>query len=148
MADISFEDILNMPMEDAKPPQALPPGTYLTIVDGQPEFAKLGANQTDCVNFTLKPMHAGQDVDQKQLKEALDGQALQDKKIRHRLFITNESKHRLRKFLQDDLGISKELPFRQAIMESMGKQVYVKLTHQASQDGTTIYNNVQSTARV
>jgi hypothetical protein len=100
------------------------------------------------VNFNLKPLSAGEDVDRRQLKEALNGAALQDKKIRHRLFITNESKHRLRKFLQDDLGISPGLQFRQAIMEAMGKQVYVKLTHQASTDGTTIYNNVSATARV
>jgi hypothetical protein len=99
------------------------------------------------VNFNLKPVQAGKDVDQAQLKEVLNGDALQDKKIRHRLFITNDSKHRLKKFLVDDLGVEPS-NFRQMIPESMGKQVMVTLTHQSSADGTTVYTNVKSTARV
>jgi hypothetical protein len=147
MADISFADILDMPVEEIKEPKALPPGTYLCVVDGQPEYAKVGQNQTDCVNFMLKPLQAQADVDQKQLAEVLNGAALSDKKIRYRLFITNESKHRLKKFLADDLGIE-QTNFRQMVPEAMGKQVMAKLTHQASQDGTTVYTQVQSTAKV
>jgi hypothetical protein len=147
MSDISFSDILDMPVDEIKEPQALPIGSYLTIVDGQPEFKKLGQNQTDCVEFNLKPIQAQQDVDEKQLAAVLDGSSLTDKKIRHRLFITNESKHRLKKFLMNDLGL-KGTNLRQMIPEAMGRQVMVKLTHTNSQDGTTVYSQVQSTARV
>ena len=147
MAELSFTDILDMPIEDIKEPKALPPGTYLTIVDGQPEYAKVGQNQTECVNFNLKPLQAGPDVDPSQLAEVLDGANLQDKKIRHRIFLTDESKHRAKKFLLNDLGLHPST-IRQMVQEAMGKQVMVKLVHQASQDGTQVYHQVQSTAKV
>ena len=38
----SFEEILTMQLEEIKPPQALPVGTYLCIVDGLPEITQLG----------------------------------------------------------------------------------------------------------
>lgn len=147
MSDMSFTDILDMPADDIKAPQALPVGTYLGIVDGQPEFTKVGQKQTDAVDFNIKPLQAQQDVDQKQLAESLDGSTLPDKKIRYRVFVTPDSKHRLLKFLKDDLGIPVST-LRQMIPEAMGKQVMVKLSHQASADGTTVYHQVQSTAKV
>ncbi len=147
MAELTLAEILNMPVDDIKEPVALPTGTYLCIVDGQPEFAKVGQNQTDCVNFNLKPMQAMQDVDQKALSESLNGDSLTEKKIRHRLFLTKDAVYRLKKFLTNDLGIQGN-NFAAMIPESMGKQVYAKLTHQSSQDGSTIYHNVAGTAKV
>src|SRR6516162_8046687 len=146
MAELSFQDILDMPIEDIKEPKALPPGTYTCIVDGQPEYAKVGQNQTECVNFNLKPLQAGSDVDANLLREVLDGANLQDKKIRHRIFLTDDSKHRAKKFLLNDLGLPPS-SIRQMVQEAMGKQVLVKLVHQASQDGTTVYHTVNSTAK-
>ena len=147
--EISFEQLLKTPLEDFKAPQALPPGTYLCIVDGQPEFVEVGQKQTKAVNFMLKPISPGPDVDERQLKEILDGEPLQDKKIRHRLFMTKDSMHRLGKFLNNDLGIAfNGRSAEELIPESMGKQVYAKIAHTASQDGTQIYMNVTSTAKV
>ena len=147
MTEMSFQDILQMPIDEIKEPTALPTGTYLTIVDGQPEFAKVGQNQTDCVVFNLKPLEPMQDVDRKLLAESLNGAPLSDKKIRHRLFVTNESKHRLKRFLVAHLGLE-GTNFAQMIPEAMGHQVYAKISHQSSQDGTTVYQNVASTAKV
>lgn len=149
MSDASFQDILNTPTEDIKPPVALPVGTYLAIVDGQPEFAKIGKNQTDCVNFSLKPVQAQPDVNTDALANSLDGKSLQDKKIRHRLFITGDSKWRLLQFLHDHLGIEKEgKNLGQMIPESMGRQVMVVIGHRSAEDGTTVYQEVKSTAHV
>jgi hypothetical protein len=144
----SFEEILTMQLEEIKPPQALPVGTYLCIVDGQPEITRLGENQTDCVVFNLKVAQAQSDVDQNQLAEVLNGDALLDRKITHRMFVTDRSKHRIKKFLADDLGIDPTNSLRKSIMEAAGKQVLVKLTHKHAQDGQTIYENVLSTAKV
>ena len=147
MSDISFQDILSKPADYIKAPVALPVGTYLALVDGQPEFAKVGQNNTDCVNFNLKPIQPQGDVDQKQLLEALNGQSLQDKKIRHRLFVTPDSAWRLKQFLAEHLGIP-VTNLGAMIPEAMGKQVMVTLGHQASQDGTQVYQVVKSTAKV
>lgn len=147
MTEASFQEILDMPIDEIKDPVALPPGTYLCLVDGQPEFEKIGKNQTDCVVFSLKPLQAGPEVDQRLLDEALDGSQLQDKKIRHRVFLTWESKHRLKKFLINDLGLE-GTNFRQLIPEAMGRQVWAKIVNTPSQDGSTLYANVSSTAKV
>ncbi len=148
----NFQDILSKPSASIETPKALPVGTYLCIIDGQPEFAKIGKNQTDCINFSLKPVQAQPDVDQEQLQAALNVNgavsALADKKIRHRLFVTEESVWRLKKFL-DDCGVeegTKSLGER--IPESMGKQVLVTMGHRASDDGTQIFGEVKQTAKV
>jgi len=147
MSDMSFEDILNQPLADIQAPKALPIGTYLGIIDGQAEFVKLGQNQTDAVQLNIKPIRAIK-VDEKQLAEVLNGADLSDKKIRHRLFITNDSKHRLKAFFEDHLGLPGGLTVKQAVAESMGKQVVIELGHQSSADGTQIYNSIKSTANV
>jgi len=147
MADMSFADILNRPADEIEAPKALPVGTYLCIVDGQPEFAKIGKNNTDCVNFNLKPVQPGPDVDQKALQDTLNGQSLSDKKIRHRLFVTPDSAWRLKQFLNEHLGVP-VTNLGAMIPEAMGRQVMVTLGHQASDDGTQIYQVVKATAKV
>jgi hypothetical protein len=91
-------------------------------------------------------------VDDKQLEEYLNGSALSEMRpIRHRLFLTRDSKYRVKQFLVDHLGIhfdEKKTTLGQAIPEAMGKQVVVELGHQASQDGTQVFNIVKSTAKV
>src|SRR5262249_47787286 len=97
MEERSFSEILNMTLEEIKTPQALPQGTYLCMVFGQPEIKPAGEYKTDCVVFNLKPMQAQSDVDQKQLAEVLNGDALHDRTITHRMFVTDKSKHRIKK---------------------------------------------------
>ena len=151
MTDMSFQDILNQPLSEIEAPKAAPVGTYLGLIEGQPEFVKLGQNQTDAVNFNIKLMQPMK-VDDKQLEEYLNGSALSEMRpIRHRLFLTRDSKYRVKQFLVDHLGIQfdeKKTTLGQAIPEAMGKQVVVELGHQASQDGTQVFNIVKSTAKV
>lgn len=147
MADANFQDILNKPIDQIEAPKALPVGTYLCLVDGQPEQTTIGKNNTPCYNFSLKPVQAQQDVDQGQLAENLNGASLQDKKIRHRLFITQDAAWRLKQFLVEHLGITPK-PIIQMIPEAMGKQVMVTLGHRPSEDGTQIFQEVKATAKV
>ena len=144
----SFTEILSMSLQEIKSPKALPVGTYLSIIDGQPNITQAGLNKTDCVIFNLKPIQAQDDVDQKQLAEVLNGEALQDRRIRHTMFVTDKSKHRIKKFLVDHLGIDETHSLRQSIDEAMGRQVLVKLTHESSKNGDAVYENVASTAKV
>jgi hypothetical protein len=146
MTDMTFAEILDQPVNEIEAPKALPIGTYIGIIDGQPEFVKLGQNQTDAVQFNIKPLQAVK-VDERQLDEVLNGASLSDKKIQHTVWLTNDSKYRMKQFLVDHLGIP-ESSFRQMIPEAMGKQVVVELAHKNSQDGTRIYNVVKSTAHV
>lgn len=146
--DASFQDILNTPASDIKPPKALPVGDYICIVDGQPEITKLGQKQTNAVIFSLKPMQAKESVNKDLLVEALDGKALPDKKIRHTIFVTPDSKYRIKQFLVDHLGLDAATPIGQLIPQSMGRQVVVNIGHRAADDGSTIYQEVKATAHV
>lgn len=144
----SFQDVLNKPAADVKAPSPLPVGTYLCLVDGPGEFGKIGQKQTDCINWKLKPMQAQDDVNQADLATALNGAALQDKVIRHRSFITEESVWRLKQFLEH-LGIeegSKSLG--EMIPEAQGKQVLATVGHRTSEDGTQVFQEVKATAKV
>ena len=78
----NFQDILNKPIDDIKAPSALPTGTYLCLIDGQPEHGPVGKKETPAAIFNFKPMQAMTDVDPQLLQTALDGSSLADKKIR------------------------------------------------------------------
>lgn len=145
----SFESILDTPATQIKNPEALPVGSYLCIVDGPGEFAKLGKNETDALKVNLKPIQAQADVDQERLSQVLDGGSLQDKKISTTFWITEESKHRVKNWCVDALGIEPEnKSLRQLISEIQGKQVIAHVAHRPSADGQTIYADVKSFARV
>jgi hypothetical protein len=137
-----------MSAADLKDPVALPTGSYLCLVTApQPAFDKAGPNSTDCVDFTLSPQQAQEDVDQQQLAQALNGAPLNTKTIKHRMFVTPDSAYRLKRFLADDLGIE-VTTLKQMIPEAMGKQVFVKLVHQPSKDQKTMFVNVSKTWHV
>lgn len=145
----SFQDILNTPATEIKPPEALPIGTYLAIVDGQPELAQRGKNNNNCAIFKLKPIQAQPDVDQQLLMQSLNGSSLQDKVIYHTLWLTDDSKWRCMQFLADHLGIEKgKKTLGEMIPEAMGKQVLVTLSHYTTQDGKRVGHQVKDTAKV
>jgi hypothetical protein len=145
----SFQEILNQNLDDFEAPQPLPVGTYLTIVDGQPTIGELGKNKNGAAVFNLKFMQATGDVDQHALIQSLKGKSLSDRSIRHTLWLTDDAKWRAKQFIRDHLGIStaEAKTFTEAAALSMGRTVMVNLGHRASDDGTTIYNDVKSTAK-
>lgn len=151
----NFQDILSKTGTSA-PPKPLPPGNYLCVVDGQPEIKKIGKNQTDCVDFSCKPMQAMQDVDQAALAEALNGRALSEKKITVRQFITEDAAWRLDQFFYH-LGLIEKNAQGEFVLDksrgelipaTMGRQVVVTMGLRPSDDGTTMFPDVKGTARV
>lgn len=145
----NFSLILDQPVTEVKRPKPLPVGTYTCIVDGIPKFDKTkSADPTDTVEFNLKPISAGADVDQAALTEALDGKTLSDVKLRANFFLTEPAKYRLDAFLFEHLGIELGISRKEAIGRAPGNQVLATVVHAASKDGQAIYANVGATARV
>ena len=142
----SFEDILSKSTAHIEKPKPLPVGTYRCIVEYF-EFTIAGVNNTPCVDFYLNPLQAGSDVDSGQLAKVLNGTALSNRKIRHRMFVTDDSAWRLKEFLLEDLEVP-PMTLREMIFEATGKQVMVTLAHQTSHDGTQTFQVVKRTARV
>jgi hypothetical protein len=139
----NFNDVLHNAADYIDERRVLPAGTYMCIVEYY-EFARAGYNNTDCVDFYLKPLQAI-DVDSEQLTEALNGTTLSNVRIRHRFWA--DSAWKLKKFLREDLGVPATTA-EKAILEAMGRQVIVTLVHKAAQYGTQIFQEVKETARV
>jgi len=145
----NFMEILNVPFDSVKPPMPLPMGTYTCIVDGQPDYREMGAEQNTGAIFKLKPIQAGPDVVEAELIEALDGKALSDFTIQTTFWITPKAMFRLTEFLSNALGIEgkgRQVP--EMIPDAAGRTVNVMVTHRPAKDGKTMYMEAKSFARV
>jgi hypothetical protein len=145
----NFMEILNKPFDDIKPPKPLPVGTYLCLVDGQPDYRRLGKDQNGAAIFKFKPIQADADVDQADLLEALEGKALSEVSFQTTFWITEKALYRLKDFLNNALGIEgngRQLP--EVIPEAAGKQVKVTIGHRPGDDGKAMYADVKGFARV
>lgn len=140
----AFADILNKPSGEAPRPQALPSGTYLTVVDGPYKANKIGQDQTDTVDFSLKVLQV-MEANAEEVAAIPDG--IPGKSIFARFFMTEKALYRLDEFLER-LGIQKGLPYKQALAECPGKQIVVNLGQRPSPDGTRMFNEIKSYAKV
>lgn len=139
----SFEELLNKPASEVERPKPLPVGTYHCLVDGPPEpvTAKTG---TQGLRFTFKVIRPLEDVDAALAAE----QQVVGKTVRDTYWITEESLYRLTDMLEH-LGLDKNGgTIKELVSYAPGKQLLMRIKHQASQDGTTVYANVDSTAAV
>jgi hypothetical protein len=143
-----FQDILNKPLGDIDRPKPYPVGSYVALVEGLPKFEKVGENQTQCVDFTLRFLSEREDVDKLALMEA---GGINGKTIRHRVFLTEDSVWRAKKFLVEDLGIDDEggqKRLSQVINEAPGRQVIITIRHRPAKDGSVVYSEISQTAKV
>jgi|SRR5215831_6855631 len=142
---LSFSSILDQQVEDAERPKPIPTGSYICLVAGLPRYDKSTQQQTEYAEFTLQPLEPYKDVDTEEL-EKMGG--LENRTLRYTLWLTEDSKYRLRKFIED-CGITiKGKSFAEAIEELPGQQVIANVVHGAAKDGSAFYANVKSTAKV
>jgi hypothetical protein len=141
----TFAGLLSQSATNIEEPKVLPPGKYLCVVDRNYEHLQVGNKNTDCVDFTLVP-HQAIDVDARFLDEALNGAPLSSKKISYRMFVTQDSAYRLKKFLQEDLGVPLTT-LGQMLTEIGGRQVIVTLAHRSPPDSTRVFQDVKKTER-
>ena len=141
----SFEDILNKPASEVKPPQAYPVGTYHCLVDGPATPGKSSQKQTDFLQFRFKILSPMQDVDAQQAAEL----QIAGKMITSDYYIVESAVWRLKELLVDHLGLEEDdKTLRELVSMAPGRQVLVKLRHEASQDGKRVFHRVDSTAHV
>jgi hypothetical protein len=121
-----FSELANTKVEDINPPKPLPPGDYICLVDGVPEFKEGISARTnepwESYNYRLRPVTALESVDSQKLQEA---EGLNDKA----LFIQFFQPHQLKNFLEA-CGVKmkgKTLP--ECIAASPGCQVQVNVTN-------------------
>lgn len=151
-----FANILDRAPSEITAPTPLPPGTYLTIIQGLPRYDKSTKKQTDYVEFIHKFSSPADDVDADDLKAALTNEktgetkSLGDITMKNTYYITEASAWRLKKFLED-CGFdtdSDEHSLRELCESTSNSEVYVTVKHRPSDDGKRIFAEISDTARV
>lgn len=143
----NFSSILDRPASEIERPKPLPPGTYLTILQGLPRYDKSAKKQTEFIEFKHKITQAGEDVDEDALKEA---GGLEDKTVNNTFYLTEDAAWRLRKFLEDcgfDFSDG-SVTLREAAEQSANSEVYITIGHEPSQDGQSVFARIKGTAAV
>jgi hypothetical protein len=138
----TFEEILDTPIEDFERPKPLPEGQYLCKVVNR-EYTKSTQKGTDQIEFTLKPIDVGDDVDSRELKEQ---GGIGERILRYTFWPNDKAGYRIKDFFHD-CGV-KKLPLRQAVEEVVGREVIAVVKHRPSQSGDMLYANVVSTLPV
>lgn len=154
----SFSSVLDIPSSEVSRPKPMPQGTYLCLVKGLPRIDKSTKKGTEFSEYILQIMEACDDVDQEALQESLtkgggDIVSIRERSLRATYYHTEDSRWRLKKFL-NDLGIEEqdekgnELTLWDRMQMVPGRQVYAHVKHTPSDDGETMYANIDKTAPV
>ena len=145
----NFQDILNRPAEEIKPPVTLPMGSYHTIVMGLPEQGQSSKKKTDFLKFTHKIIAALDDVDPDAVAEfQQDGVSLAGQEVDNTFYITDKSAFMLKEFLENcgiDLG---GRTIAEGLEDVPNAEVIIHIKHEATEDGKRVFAKVGSTARV
>ena len=99
---MSYKDLLKARPADIIPPKPIPPGPFKVRIASH-EFGTAGSKKTECVNFSLRLLEPGDEVDPDLLEAAKDD--LAKAKPNYRVFITEDSLWVLKNFLTDVLKI-------------------------------------------
>lgn len=153
----TFESVLDTPSSEISRPRPLPQGTYVCMVKGLPRIDKSTKKGTEFSEFTLQVMESCDDVDPDELKLSLSKASgdiipLRERSLRVTMWHTEDALWRLKKFL-DDLMIPDEddagepRTIRDRMQDVPGKMVYAHVKHSPSDDGETMYANVDKTAK-
>jgi hypothetical protein len=149
----NFTDILDRPASAIEAPKALPVGTYTWVITGLPKHDKSAKKQTPYVEFPIKCLAAGEDVDQEALNDWMtkasgDTRGLDTVEKKLTFYITEDSAYRLKDFLVDDLGLDETEyeNIRQMTEAAPGQQFLGTIKHTASQDGKSVYAEIGATA--
>lgn len=143
---VDFSKILGKQTQEIEKPKPLPMGTYVCNNPALPRFIELGQNKTPCAQFNLTVIAPGDDIDAEQLSEYGEWKG---KSIRHNMFLTEDSLFRTKEELCNAFTIEEEgKTLGQVFNETVNRQVLVTLTHRPSDDGTTMYVQVEKLAAV
>lgn len=149
----AFSSILDTPAMEVSRPKPPPHGTYLAGTRGLPNYGKSTKKGTPYSEYTMQFMEPMDDVDQDSLEEYLtkgDGTKvpLREKSIRITFYHTPDALWRLTKFLKD-LGLEAEdekTSVSDLEQMSPGRQCLIHVKHTPSDDGETMFGNVDKTA--
>jgi hypothetical protein len=138
-----FSEVATTPIDDIKPPKPIPVGDYLFLIDGPPEFSTGTSQKTnepyERYDVNARPVQHKDTVDQMMLRDALEGDKLQDRPVKMAFF----EPHVIKAFCEACGCKGKTLP--EQIAQLPGKQFTGHVTHNPGQrDKTRLYANIDS----
>lgn len=116
---MSYKDLLKSRPQDIKAPLPIPPGPYKVKIASY-EFSAAGQKKTECVNFSLRLLEPGDEIDAELLEAAKDD--LAKAKPNHRVYLTEDSLWVLKQFLVDVLHIPESDSFEEMLPLAVGKE--------------------------
>lgn len=135
-----FKSVLSQPAAAIERPKPLPIGTYKFIILSY-AFAEIGEKKTPCVEFTMQASEAADDVNADELKAA---GGLDEKKLKTKLFLTEDALFRLKEFLIaagcDDKNGAASL--EEMLVESRTKSIGVIVKHRAGTNEGDVFTDV------
>lgn len=148
MAQANFGAILDQAPSDIKPPEALPVGSYLCVVQGMPRYDKSTKKGTEFVEYSLVILQAGDDIDDDAKKSVVGG--IKGKVIKATYYLTEGSLWRLTGFLEHcGLDVENAGSLRELMEQPNGRQVIAYLKHEAATDGSNrVFGRLAGTAPV
>lgn len=138
---IDFNKILTKQASAIEKPKPLPIGMYLCNNPQLPKFEGIGKKETPGANFNLVVLQPGEDVDMEQLKEY--GQ-WQGKNVRYTMWLSENAEYRTKEELCTAFNLEEgDKTLGQLFNETINKQVWVKIEHRPSEDGTEMYSEAK-----
>ena len=137
-----FRQLLSTPMDDIKRPPPLPAGTYHGVVASH-EFGESSSKKTPFVQYNLALISPGDDVDQDTFSEAISVLELSKRNFFVKYYLTDGAKYRVKDFLES-VGVTwTGRSLGECIPEARNARVLASVTQKNSDDGKSIYNNVE-----
>lgn len=146
MSNPNFSSILDEAPTEVKVPPPMPAGTYTFVVQGQPRYDKSSKKGTEFVEFTLKPVAVGEDVDEDELNSigGIDG-----KTVRATFYLTEDAVFMLDQFhAACGIDLSKPASRKARNDEVVNAEVGGYIKHEASNDGSRVFARLGKTFRV
>jgi len=151
-----FTSVLDTPSDEVARPKPSPSGTYAFMVRGLPRIDKSTKKGTEFSEYTCQFQEACEDVDHEEIDEWLtqpggNKTPIKEKTIKYTLYHTADALWRLKKFLNDlqipetdDDGNVRTI--RERMQDVPGKIFYGHVKHSPSDDGETMFANIDKTA--
>lgn len=149
MSGFDLKQALGKPMAEIKRAPLIPRGAYKWLCLGTAS-GESSQKKTPCINFTLKMIEAGPDVDQDQLmaweagmKEA--GQDPKDFQIVHPFWISTDPSKQANSLVMlkeavEQFGVSTAGTLAEAVADTAGQMVWATVNHEANPERAGVYN--------
>lgn len=150
---MNFNDVLNTNLDEIERPPLLPVGTYEWVISKIPTLDTSKDGNWDIVNFPLKCIRATDDVDTDALQAfgKVEGtfqnhNFLFDKNDSHAF---EQAKFKLKRFLEEHVGVEKGLPMKQALNASVNKRILGTIVWKQDKNDSDLYHaNISKTAPI